>query len=382
MEERGKRMGYVILNLRQVKNKILIRYLSKIQKGKNCKKVKKKIRNRECSVKPIFDPQMYEDIYEYIRYMELRETRPVRQNILENMKMDVRPELVDWLANVAQQYKLRPETLHLSVSYMDRFLTTNTLIDMNIGHLALISLLIAGKYEEARRLTIEDLCLRVEYPATKQQLVQMEADVLKALKYEIGYPTAHSFVRRLTEVDQEDSETPNLRLEFLSYYLAELSLVEYRCIEFLPSLVAASAIFLARFTFNPSSHPWLAKIAWIQSPFEFYQRHLMKNSIPLLAEMEYDDDIDIRFANVISFVRMIDLGFTTVKGYIEGYICPLMLQNTPRYAYWQDKVTQFVQNPQQNTPAEKVEELRDIGRIGQENLGMMNTPSGKQSGKQ
>ena len=34
--------------------------------------------------------------------------------------------LVDWLAEVAEEYKLCAETLHLAVSYLERFLSYTT----------------------------------------------------------------------------------------------------------------------------------------------------------------------------------------------------------------------------------------------------------------
>ena len=45
--------------------------------------------------------------------------------------------------------------------------------------------------------------------------------------------------------------------EYLSCYLSELSLIDYNCVQFLPSVVAASAIFLSRFTIQPDVHPWV-----------------------------------------------------------------------------------------------------------------------------
>ncbi|KAF3443534.1 hypothetical protein FNV43_RR13220 [Rhamnella rubrinervis] len=47
---------------------------------------------------------------------------------------------------------------------------------------------------------------------------------------------------RFTRIAQENYKTPNLQLEFLGYYLAELSLLDYNCVKFLPSLVAASVV--------------------------------------------------------------------------------------------------------------------------------------------
>ena len=50
----------------------------------------------------------------------------------------------------------------------------------------------------------------------------------------------------------------NLQFEFLGSYLAELSLLDYGCVQFLPSVVAASAVFVARFTLDPKSNPWVS----------------------------------------------------------------------------------------------------------------------------
>lgn len=52
-------------------------------------------------------------------------------------------------------------------------------------------------------------------------------------------------------------QTSDLQFEFLCCYLAELSLLDYNCVKFLPSLVAASVVFLARFMSNPTTHPWV-----------------------------------------------------------------------------------------------------------------------------
>ena len=40
-------------------------------------------------------------------------------------------------------------------------------------------------------------------------------------------------------------------MEFLGSYLAELSLLDYGCLRFLPSVVAASVMFVARLTIDP-----------------------------------------------------------------------------------------------------------------------------------
>jgi len=51
-----------------------------------------------------------------------------------------------------------------------------------------------------------------------------------------------------------------LLMEFLGSYLAELSLLDYGCLRFLPSIVAASVMFVARLTINPDVNPWNKKL--------------------------------------------------------------------------------------------------------------------------
>lgn len=53
------------------------------------------------------------------------------------------------------------------------------------------------------------------------------------------------------------SQAPSMQLECMANYLAELSLLEYSMLRYAPSLVAASAIFLARFILLPPMRPWV-----------------------------------------------------------------------------------------------------------------------------
>jgi len=52
-------------------------------------------------------------------------------------------------------------------------------------------------------------------------------------------------------------QDPSLELEYLANYLAELTLIDYGFLNFLPSAIAASVVFLARWTLDQSNHPWV-----------------------------------------------------------------------------------------------------------------------------
>ncbi|CAI9115902.1 OLC1v1016915C2 [Oldenlandia corymbosa var. corymbosa] len=213
------------------------------------------------------DPQMCKDyvseIYGYLHRMEMEEHRRPLPDYLEKVQRDVtanmRGILVDWLVEVAEEYKLLSDTLYLTVSYIDRFLSKYTITRQKLQLLGVSSMLIASKYEEITPPHVEDFCYITDNTYTRQDVVKMEFDILNFLKYEMGNPTPKVFLRRFTRVAREDYNNPDLRLEFLGYYLAELSLLEYACVKFLPSLIAAAVVFLSKFTLNPEVIPWVRK---------------------------------------------------------------------------------------------------------------------------
>jgi cyclin A len=56
--------------------------------------------------------------------------------------------------------------------------------------------------------------------------------------------------------DSADVQTSSPQLESLGNYLAELTLVEYDLLRYLPSMIASSAVFLAKLTLDPTTRPW------------------------------------------------------------------------------------------------------------------------------
>ena len=67
---------------------------------------------------------------------------------MEKVQKDVTPTmrgvLVDWLVEVADEYKLLSETLHLTVSYIDRFLSLKTVNKKRLQLLGVSAMLIAS----------------------------------------------------------------------------------------------------------------------------------------------------------------------------------------------------------------------------------------------
>ncbi|NP_001147065.1 Cyclin-A3-2 [Zea mays] len=214
------------------------------------------------------DPQLCgsyaSDIYTYLRSLEVEPQRRSRPDYIEAVQADVtahmRGILVDWLVEVAEEYKLVADTLYLAISYVDRFLSVNALGRDKLQLLGVASMLIAAKYEEISPPHPEDFCYITDNTYTKEELLKMESDILKLLKFELGNPTIKTFLRRFTRSAHEDKKRSILLMEFLGSYLAELSLLDYGCLRFLPSVVAASVMFVARLTIDPNANPWNMKL--------------------------------------------------------------------------------------------------------------------------
>ncbi|KAL7117916.1 hypothetical protein ACP275_03G102300 [Erythranthe tilingii] len=208
------------------------------------------------------DPQLCAtiacDIYKHLRDSEAKK-RPAT-NFMERVQKDInasmRAILVDWLVEVSEEYRLVPDTLYLTVNYLDRYLSGNVMDRQRLQLLGVACMMIASKYEEICAPQVEEFCYITDNTYFKDEVLEMESTVLNYLKFEMTAPTAKCFLRRFVRVAQGANEAPLLQLECLANYIAELSLLEYSMLCFAPSLIAASSIFLAKFILVPSNRPW------------------------------------------------------------------------------------------------------------------------------
>ncbi|XP_061352633.1 cyclin-A1-4-like [Gastrolobium bilobum] len=198
------------------------------------------------------------EIYECLRKSE--EIKRPSMDYMERIQKDLYPImraiLIDWLVEVAEEYRLLPDTLFLTVNYIDRYLSGNAMHRQRLQLLGVACMLIAAKYEEICAPKVEEFCYITDNTYSKEQVFQMESAVLNFLKFEITAPTARCFLRRFIIVAKRTCEVPLMQLEYLADYLAELSLIEYGMLKYSPSLIAASATFLAIYILLPRKKPW------------------------------------------------------------------------------------------------------------------------------
>ncbi|KAL5206279.1 hypothetical protein ABZP36_034488 [Zizania latifolia] len=203
------------------------------------------------------------DIYTNLMASELIR-RPI-SNYMEALQRDItkgmRGILIDWLVEVSEEYKLVPDTLYLTINLIDRFLSQHYIERQKLQLIGITSMLIASKYEEICAPRVEEFCFITDNTYTKAEVLKMEALVLNDLGFHLSVPTTKTFLRRFLRAAQTSrkvigTHAPSITLGYLANYLAELTLIDYSFLKFLPSVVAASAVFLARWTLDQSDLPW------------------------------------------------------------------------------------------------------------------------------
>ncbi|KAI4368295.1 hypothetical protein MLD38_016869 [Melastoma candidum] len=192
-----------------------------------------------------------DEIYEYYWTMEVQSTSLRNYMSIQNeIAAPMRGILINWLIEVHFKFDLMHETLYLMVALLDQYLSRIAIPKNEMQLVGLASLLLASKYEDFWHPRINDLISISAESYTRRQLLSMEKSMLKELKFRLNVPTSYVFMLRFLKAARADKT-----LEHLSFYLVELCLVEYEALEFKPSLLCASAIYVARCTLQMSP-PW------------------------------------------------------------------------------------------------------------------------------
>ncbi|GAB2267111.1 G2/mitotic-specific cyclin S13-7 [Dionaea muscipula] len=163
-----------------------------------------------------------------------------------NEKM--RAILVDWLIEVHNKFDLMPETLYLTVNLVDRFLAVKMVPRREMQLLGISAMLIACKYEEIWAPEVDDFVCISDRVYTDEQILRMEKIILHHLEWELTVPTCYVFLVRFIKASIPDNEME----KNLVYFLAELSLMQCATIIYCPSMIAASAVLVARHTLSRS----------------------------------------------------------------------------------------------------------------------------------
>lgn len=192
------------------------------------------------------------DIHTYIKDAELLH-RPVTTYMKKqsDINANMRAILVDWLVEVAEEYKLLPQTLFLAVNYIDRFLSRMSVVRGKLQLVGTACMLVASKFEEIYPPEVSEFVYITDDTYTTKQVLRMEHLVLKTLAFDVSVPTILNFAQRYLLAANAEKDG---QLQHLTNYLCELSLINVDpFIKYLPSQVAASSLYVASATLGCQS---------------------------------------------------------------------------------------------------------------------------------
>ncbi|ORY19726.1 G1/S-specific cyclin CLN2 [Clohesyomyces aquaticus] len=185
-----------------------------------------------------------EDIMDHMEHMEAQTIPDVNSiDIQTEIQWFMRPYLLDFLVEAHAAFQLLPETLFLAVNLLDRYCSRRVVYKRHYQLVGCAALLIAAKYGDRkdRVPTIRELKSMCCSLYDDEMFTQMEWHVLQTLNWIIGAPTVDAFLQLALSEVAYDPE-----VEHMTLYIAEIALFNKEFVSTRPSVLARSALALAR----------------------------------------------------------------------------------------------------------------------------------------
>ena len=154
-----------------------------------------------------------------------------------NEKM--RSILVDWLIDVHFKFGFTDETLFLTVSIIDRYISISQISRSNFQLLGITALMIACKHEEIDLPKIDDFTYITDHAYVKDEVIKMEYDVLNKLDFSFLYPSPIKFYEYLSIHFNFDK-----KMHLMGKYLMESFLLDIKNFKHKPSIIACACAYI------------------------------------------------------------------------------------------------------------------------------------------
>lgn len=160
------------------------------------------------------------------------------------IRWHMRPCLVDFLVEIHFTFRLRPETLYLTLNIIDRYVSRRIVYVKHYQLVGCAALWIAAKFEDAKERvpTVQDLAQICRDTYDESAFIQMEGHVLSTIQWSLGHPTAEAWLRLLSCGYPRDE----VKVQHVARFLMEITLFYREFVEFVPSSLALGALTLAR----------------------------------------------------------------------------------------------------------------------------------------
>ena len=154
-----------------------------------------------------------------------------------NSKM--RSILIDWLIDVHFKFGFTDETLFLTVSIIDRYISFSQITRANFQLLGITALMIACKHEEIDLPKMDDFIYITDHAYVKNEMIKMEYDVLNKLNFSFLYPSPIKFFEYLSLHFNFDK-----KMHMMGKYLMESFLLDIKNFKYKPSIIACACAYI------------------------------------------------------------------------------------------------------------------------------------------
>ena len=165
-----------------------------------------------------------------------------KQKQVDNKMREV---LVDWLIEVHNRYKMRDETIFMAIKLIDKYLSLEAIEYNKFQLLGTSSLMIAAKYEEIYPPKVKDFVYICANAYTRQDVLDMEAKILRLMKFELVFPTSVQFFGFLQKVYRFDK-----MVKALVHYILYGTLIFNCFVQSNPRMLVYSAVIMANKAFK------------------------------------------------------------------------------------------------------------------------------------
>lgn len=170
------------------------------------------------------------------------------------IRWHMRPCLVDFLVEIHFTFRLRPETLYLTLNIVDRYVSRRIVYIKHYQLVGCAALWIAAKFEDAKERvpTVQDLVQICRETYEESAFVQMEGHVLSTIQWTLGHPTAEAWLRLLC--CGPSMEDP--KVQHVARFIMEITLFYREFVKYPPSTISLASLTLARYLCGQPRRVW------------------------------------------------------------------------------------------------------------------------------
>jgi len=151
----------------------------------------------------------------------------------------MRAILIDWIVDVHSKYQFKEQTLYQTVWIIDTYLTLKNVLKTKLQLVGVAALFIACKNNEIYYPQTYEFIEIVDKAYALKELIEMENNILKELKFNIISPTSCDFYNIISKAYNFD------RKQFLlGKYFLESSLIDYHLLRYSPSVIGISCVYI------------------------------------------------------------------------------------------------------------------------------------------